>query len=160
MSSMLPDDRNQNRGPRWKGWAVSLACFGLAVAMDCDPSGGNRAGSVRPLVFGAAMVYGNVPSGLVAVGDLNGDGKADIAISSVSELSIIMNRGDGTFADPVTYVAPRQPTALAIGDLNGDGVPDLALGDSGTPAPASEASPGQLGGVTVFMNDGSGLFAS
>jgi hypothetical protein len=135
-----------------------LVCCGLALAVGCDAPGGTGAGGTRTLSFGAAVVYGTVPSGVVVVGDLNGDGKPDIAVASASELSVLMNQGDGTFAAPVTYVAPAEPTVLAIGDLNGDGLPDLVLGDSGTPT--SEASSGHPGSVSVFMNSGSGVLVA
>jgi FG-GAP-like repeat len=98
---------------------------------------------------------------VVVVGDLNGDGKADIAVAGPSEVSVLMNQGHGTFAVPVTYVAdipPGPAVALAIADLNGDGVPDVVLGDSGLPA--TEASPGAPGGVSVFMNSGSGALVA
>ena len=72
------------------------------------------------------------PNG-VAFGDLNGDGKPDLAISSVTEaqVSVLRNTsvsGSVLFASKVGYYAPG--VGIAIGDLNGDGKPDLATGNN------------------------------
>lgn len=69
----------------------------------------------------------------LAVGDLNGDGRPDIAVSSTSGglpssgVGLLYQRANGSFA-PVEYlqVGPNSGAAgLAIGDLNGDGRMDL-----------------------------------
>jgi hypothetical protein len=65
----------------------------------------------------------------VAVGDLNGDGKADlIAVNSTDNtISVLLSNGDGTFRPAVTYTVGSQPNDVAIADFNGDGKPDLAV---------------------------------
>ena len=90
---------------------------------------------------------GTVPTG-VAVGDVNGDGKADLAVASDTAASVFMNNGDGTFAAKVDYTTGTGPFAIAIGDLNGDGKADLAVTNS------SSAS------VSIFINNGNGTFAA
>jgi FG-GAP-like repeat len=63
----------------------------------------------------------------VAIGDFNGDGKPDIAVSTgTSYVEVFPGRGDGTFASEVVTPAPVNG-ALAVGDMNGDGLPDLVL---------------------------------
>jgi hypothetical protein len=67
----------------------------------------------------------------IAIGDLNGDRKPDLATSSfVGSVSVLANKGDGSFQAKRDYAVPN-PTnnlgALAIGDLNGDGKLDLAV---------------------------------
>ena len=67
----------------------------------------------------------------VAIGDLNGDGKPDLAIANHADnVSVLLNRGDGSFRAKLDYANRRRPRSVAIGDLNGDGKPDLATANS------------------------------
>jgi hypothetical protein len=71
----------------------------------------------------------------IAVGDLNGDGRPDIATSSLSgSLSVLLNT-TATDASAATFDAQQTitplngaPTRLAIGDLDGTDEPDLVVG--------------------------------
>ncbi|HBI41831.1 MAG TPA: hypothetical protein DDY78_03115 [Planctomycetales bacterium] len=87
----------------------------------------------------------------VVVGDLNGDGKLDLAVTTTSSYSVftgsgyygnyysavykgnvnvLLGHGDGTFTD--AQIAPlngANPYALAAGNFNGDAFPDLAVAD-------------------------------
>jgi hypothetical protein len=83
----------------------------------------------------------------VAIGDLNGDGKADLATANYDSntASVLLNRGDGSFRAKVDYGAGPGPDSVAIGDLNGDGKADLAT--------TSEDS-----AVSVLLNTGDGSF--
>src|SRR5437867_610491 len=64
----------------------------------------------------------------VAIGDLNGDGKPDLAVAnySSSTVSVLLGNGDGTFGPKSDYRTGFYPQSVAIEDLNGDGRPDLA----------------------------------
>jgi hypothetical protein len=80
--------------------------------------------------FAAARSYatGHGPYS-VAIGDLNGDGKPDLATANYTKagtVSVLLNRGDGSFQAKRDYPAGRPANSVAIGDLNGDGKPDLA----------------------------------
>ena len=80
--------------------------------------------------FAAAVNYaaGSIPFS-VAIGDVNGDGKADLAVANYGSntVSVLINSGTGTFATPVNYATGLGPVAAAIGDVNGDGKADLAV---------------------------------
>jgi len=68
------------------------------------------------------------PSSL-AIGDFNGDGKWDVAVtdSEANQVSILCGKGDGTFDLSGTYAVGTSPSSIAAGDFNGDGKPDLAV---------------------------------
>lgn len=86
----------------------------------------------------------------VAVGDLNGDGIADLAVANLSSgtVSILLGSGDGTFApapnSPVSVGA--EPFSIAVSDLNRDGIPDLAVANWGSNT------------VSVLLDNGDGTF--
>lgn len=103
---------------------------------------------------------GNDPS-TIAVGDFNKDGYPDLVVTSSGNslyftVSILLNKGDGTFAPPVSYPLGRGWHAVTIGDFNNDGYPDLAVVNSGDNSVSGAST------VTVLLNKGdhSGTFAS
>jgi uncharacterized membrane protein len=65
-----------------------------------------------------------------AMGDFNGDGKLDLAVtlSETSAVSFLFGAGDGTFTvSPVTGSTGQAPVSIISSDFNGDGSPDLAI---------------------------------
>jgi hypothetical protein len=84
----------------------------------------------------------------VAIGDLNGDGKLDVAAANETgdSVSVLLNSGNGGFQLPVDYATGSLPLSIAIGDLNGDGRADL------TTANTFGSS------VSVLLNSGNGGF--
>ena len=108
-----------------------------------------------PLVFAASGQ--NFTPQSMALGDVNGDGKLDLVIKSVSvldsdafQLGVLLGNGDGTFQGPI--LAPAQPDGsgdLALGDFNNDGRMDAAVADQlGAPT----------GDLSVFFGNGDGTF--
>ena len=71
----------------------------------------------------------------VAIGDLNGDGRRDLAVTwggaAPAALSVFYQRTDGTLAPPVTLASLDYPGAIEIGDLNGDGRLDAVVAHDG-----------------------------
>jgi VCBS repeat protein/PASTA domain-containing protein len=108
--------------------------------------------------FQAEVSYGTGESpSSVVIGDLNGDGKPDLATANelAHTVSVLLNRGDGSFQAKLDYPAyggpGLGPYSLAIGDLNGDRRPDLA-----TTNPGPEENPGKT--ISVLLNRGDGSF--
>jgi len=66
----------------------------------------------------------------VAVSDFNIDGKPDLAVlNQGGSISVLMGKGDGTFASSVNLPVGDTVRSLVVGDFNGDGLPDLAAAD-------------------------------
>jgi hypothetical protein len=71
----------------------------------------------------------------VSIGDLDGDGKAELVVcNGVSNtVSVFRNTGSGagniSFSTKVDFTTGARPSAVAIGDFDGDGKPDLAIGN-------------------------------
>ncbi|HET7380630.1 MAG TPA: VCBS repeat-containing protein, partial [Gaiellales bacterium] len=96
---------------------------------------------------------GSLPS-FVAIGDLSGDGKPDLAVANLytSTISVFLGNGDGSFAAKTDYGVGDYPRSVAIGDLNADGKPDLVVANSGL-WPAYGTT------VSVLLGNGGGSFA-
>jgi hypothetical protein len=99
---------------------------------------------------GRGYKAGKYASYSVAIGDLNGDGKPDLATANGSPhtTSVLLNRGDGSFRAKRDYETGAGPASVVIGDLNGDGTADLATANNGE----SSSS------ISVLINRGDGSF--
>ena len=113
----------------------------LAVTNQCG-----NATSCSPLAFGSVSVLLGAGDGTfaassvvltdhhkplgIAAGDLNADGKTDLAVVGFSDSGalIIPGNGKGGFGTPVAMNGPAPPLAgyVAVGDFNGDGRLDFA----------------------------------
>jgi len=118
---------------------------------------------VRNAYTSIALVNGPVlpNTGGVAVGDFNGDGKLDIAISqqgavsTLGTIQVYLGNGNGTFQTPrstPTFTDTSvQPGKMLIGDFNGDGKLDLLVTQNNN-AGFGAAWP------QVFFGNGDGTF--
>ena len=79
--------------------------------------------------FGLPANYAAITPSSLALGDLSGDGKVDLAVTSygAGTVSILTNNGAGVLGAPVNYSAGNSPASVALGDLNGDGKLDIAI---------------------------------
>ena len=86
----------------------------------------------------------------VVLADLNGDGKPDIVTPSQTgnTVSVLLNKGNGTYATAVSYAAGSSPDAVAIGDFNGDGKLDIAVADE------------TGNNVDILLGNGNGTFSA
>lgn len=81
----------------------------------------------------------------VALGDVNGDGHPDIVTADSGTtteglawgVSILTNKGDGSFGTPRVLPAGANPLSVALGDLDGDGVADIVTANGGAEAPVA-----------------------
>jgi hypothetical protein len=82
--------------------------------------------------------------GALALGDVDGDGRLDIlsANPGSADVSVLVGKGDGTFASRADYPSAGASTALALGDLNGDYAVDIVAADADTDVVAVLAGKG------------------
>jgi hypothetical protein len=93
-------------------------------------------GSITTGSFAAHVDFltGDTP-GSVAIGDLDGDGKPDLAVANyyASTVSVFRNTATsgsittGSFAAKVDFATGANPGSVAIGDLDGNGKPDMVV---------------------------------
>ncbi len=98
-------------------------------------------------------ITGSKPSS-VFIADLDRDGDNDLAVANraSNNVSVLLNNGDGTFADKVDYGTGDDPRSVFSVDLDGDRGNDLAVANAGT-----EEKPGNT--LSVLLNNGDGTFA-
>ena len=84
-----------------------------------------------------------------AVGDFNGDGIPDLAITTSRSpvVTILLGNGDGTFTQGTGLAVSDIPEELVAADFNDDGNVDLAVLDYGA-----------TGTVAIFLGKGDGTF--
>ncbi|MBI4606314.1 MAG: VCBS repeat-containing protein [Planctomycetes bacterium] len=119
----------------------------------------NRGGGLFSAFGAQAYAAGGLPHSM-ALGDLDGDGDRDLAVTNprLDRLSVLRNGGSGSFGAPESHAAAGAPTDIEAADLDGDGRLDLAValaigeelavfrgdGAGGFAAPATYASGGPL----------------
>lgn len=79
----------------------------------------------------------------VAMGDLDGDGRNDIAVAAGNNVYVYTQNSNGTFTQAKTLEAGKTVTSVEIADVNGDGSLDIVSAQGGDNT------------VNIFMGDGS-----
>ncbi len=107
--------------------------------------------------FGTAssITVNNEPN-FIAVGDFNGDGKADLAVTgyATNEVYVLLGNGSGGFSPQAIYTqgVGSLIEGIIAADFNGDGITDLALVNnfSATVSILLGAGDGTFGNGTTF----------
>jgi hypothetical protein len=121
---------------------VALADVNADGHLDMVVSNGDFASKFAVLVgngaggFGTPTIYdGGVNPSSVSVADFNGDGKADVLISTsnTDEVRVYSGNGDGTLDAPVSFGlnGGDNPQATAVADLDGDTLPEVVTANLG-----------------------------
>lgn len=86
----------------------------------------------------------------IAIGDVNGDTKLDVVISSSASTGVLplIGNGSGGFTLGTTRTVAGTVADVALADLNGDGKLDLVTAN------------GSTGNVSICLGNGSGGFAN
>ncbi len=112
---------------------LAVANFGATVSVFRNTS---SSGSIAASSFAAKIDFTTGSSHVsVAIGDLDGDGKPDLAVANFSSdnVSVLRNTSSSGSIDASSFTAKTDfatgssPVSVAIGDLDGDGKPDLAV---------------------------------
>ena len=102
--------------------------------------------------FGSPAVVTTVPAGdfLLAAGNFNGDGIADMLFMTPAGIGVVLGKGNLTYGSIVSSIAGTLASSYLHGsverDFNGDGHLDVAMAVSG--------------GLLVLLGNGDGTFAS
>jgi hypothetical protein len=114
-------------------------------------------GVVAPAAAGGGVAFARTASyttgsspWAAGIGDLNGDGKPDLAVShgdlnTSGAIGVFDNLGGGKFGTRQDYSTGSSPSGLVLADLNADGRQDMATADSND------------GTVSVLLNNGHGF---
>lgn len=146
---------------------VAIDYHGNALLVSLGNGDGTfRTATVLPLDTTGDKMTCNGPEDL-AVGDLNRDGNLDVAVActlttgptihgdlnGVGSVVTVFGNGDGTFgAEALHYfplpnlVSSGEPWAIEIADLNGDGAPEIV------------STSFAIDAISVWLNDGTGVF--
>jgi hypothetical protein len=96
-----------------------------------------------------STIGGQLIPTMLAVGDVNGDGKPDIVATGGGQVDVLLNQGSGLgFTAAQNYAVGGFASSVALGDVNGDGKLDIVAANSGNSC------------VNVLPGNGDGTFGT
>jgi type II secretory pathway component GspD/PulD (secretin) len=114
---------------------------------------GNKVNSVQNGTFGTPPNQTSPPGvgvspSAITTADFNADGNVDIAVTNSADntVSLLLGRGDGTFASQTTLATGKAPAGIATADFNNDGHADLAVSNKTD------------GTASILLGNGDGTF--
>lgn len=110
---------------------------------------GTTQGQFDPPTAQSYSLTGAGPVG-IATGDFDGDGNLDLVTANrdTGTNTVLLGKGDGTFAAGAEIVSGPTPRAVAVADVDSDGILDIV-----TPYGSSGA-----GGLYIQLGNGDGTF--
>ena len=147
--------KTYNLGSNW-AIAIAAADFNgdgkLDLAVPIYSTGTNKVGILLGDGQGGFSSLATFSSGVsnvwsIAIGDFNGDGKADVVVAGGSSVGVLLGNGTGGLGTAATFgTGGSAARAVAVGDFNGDGKPDIAVGNNTN--------------IGILAGNGSGSFAA
>jgi hypothetical protein len=146
------------------GGKTNLVVANQCIDSNCKTGGvsvflGNGDGTFQT---GQSYSSGGYEAYAVVVGDVNGDGKADLVVANGCQSSsqcangavgVLLGNGDGTFQGAMSYPSGGVvASSVAIADVNKDGKADLVVANQ------CEDDTCASGGVSILLGNGSGNF--
>ncbi len=125
--------------------ALSFAAYAVLAQ---GQSALERSSSGSTFVVAPAVSLTAAPTS-AAAGDLNGDGRPDLVLTTrgSEKITVLLGDGKGGFAPGVEYAAGARPGIVLLADLTGSGKLDAIVTDSAS------------GAVNVLRGKGDGTFA-
>jgi VCBS repeat protein len=134
--------------------AVSVAGLRFEFAADCNGNGIDDLLDIArtDLKFSyPEVILENSTATSLAVGDLDSDGNIDVVLASWSlgEVSVVPNRGSGSFGEERRFPVGVNPKAMAVADFDGDSRMEIAAVLFTSPAV-----------IDVLHDQGNGVYGS